>query len=185
MKRQALLTLGSVATLVLAAQPAWAFEWTLPASFNRLSLANQDGHHDTLGLQVPVLWLGGPIGPFALHFALGYAYQQEIGTGQSVNFATGTVDFDLEAPLKVVVPYVGAEGMAWYPINPPSFIQGVPLMIGPHAGIRFDLGGLVGLDLSAFGYPFGTNLFNVRDASGKPYTSAQSWGVEAKLSLNL
>ncbi len=173
------------ATLALSATPAQALEWTLPASYNRLSLKNAGGEHDTLGLQVPIMWFGGPIGPFALHFALGYAYQQEQATGKSINFATGTLDFDLEAPLKVIVPYIGAEGMAWYPINPPAFLQGTPLMVGPHAGIRFSLGGLIGLDLSAFGYPWGTNLFNVRDASGHPYTSAEAWGAEARLSLNL
>ncbi len=189
MKIPRTLSLGLLAllgaTLALPASPAQAFEWTLPASYNRLSLKNAGGEHDTVGLQVPVLWFGGPIGPFALHMALGYAYQQEQATGKSINFATGTVDFDLEAPLKFVVPYIGAEGMAWYPLNPPAFLQGTPLMVGPHAGLRFDLGGLVGLDLSVFGYPWATNLFNVRDASGHPYTAAQAWGAGARISLNL
>ncbi|MBU6430108.1 MAG: hypothetical protein KGR26_13920, partial [Cyanobacteria bacterium REEB65] len=90
---------------------------------------------------------------------------------------------DLEAPLKIVVPYVGAEGMAWYPLNPMPYLQGLPLLIGPHVGIRFDLGGLVGLDLSAFGYPWGNNLFNVIDASS--HVTGRAWGIGAKLSLNL
>ncbi|MBU6429005.1 MAG: hypothetical protein KGR26_08345, partial [Cyanobacteria bacterium REEB65] len=88
--------LGALAAFLALAQPADALEWMLPASYTRLSFGTGSQHHDTLGVHVPVAWFGGPLGgPFALHLALGYAYQRDLQTNASLNFVTGLADLDL------------------------------------------------------------------------------------------
>ncbi len=174
--------MAAILPLVLAA-PAGAFEWTIPASFHMISLAGPE-NHDLLGLQVPMLWLGGPLGPFALHFAGGYAYQRERVIGDNFNFVTLQADLDLEVPLGPLVPYIGGEIMGWYPIDARGYLQGLPLMASPHAGVRFSLFDLMALDVSVFGAPNVQNLWNVTNGAGQAYTGS-TFGAGGRFTLNL
>lgn len=181
-----------------AAAPAGAFEWTIPASYHSLSLRSGSENLDLTGLQLPLLWVGGPVGPLALHFAGGYAYQRvlnasTLGAGDNLNFVTLQADLDWELPFPVLVPYVGVEAMGWYPIDQKAYLQGLPLMAAPHAGVRFSLAELVSMDFWVFGFPkvpgvldlTGTqNVWNLTNAAGQPYTGT-AWGAGGRISLNL
>lgn len=176
---------GSAAVILISFCPhALAFEWTVPASFHRLAIASINEQHDFLGLQVPVAWFGGPLGPFAFHIAAGYAYQRETGLGDNLNFVTVEAALDFEFPIPLIIPYLGVAAMGWYPLNRVRYFQGIPLMAAPHAGIRFSLFEIVTFDLSAFGLPGVANLWNLTDGSGKPYTGT-SWGAGGRLTLNI
>lgn len=186
--------LSMAAGLLCALQaPAAAFEWTVPASYHALSVQSGTENHELMGLQMPVLWVGGPVGPFALHFAGGYAYQREKALGDHFNFVTVQADLDWELPFPIVVPYVGVEAMGWYPIDPKGYLQGIPVMAAPHAGVRFSLADIVSIDLWAFGYPAipgvfnltaTPNVWNVSNSAGQPYTGT-SWGAGGRIGLNL
>jgi hypothetical protein len=128
------------------------------------------------------MWMGGPIGPLALHVAGGYAYQRELSTGSPANFATFQADLDLEIPVPFVVPYAGLEGMAWFPIGSMPGAKGVPLMAGPHAGLRFSFFELAAFDVWAFGYPWGPNLWNLSDDQGLSF-QGKAWGAGGKASV--
>jgi len=184
-KRRGHLAVATIA-LAAAASPVQAFEWTVPASFHLLSLKGAE-NHDFMGLAVPVIWLGGPIGPLALHFAGGYAYQRERLIGDSYNFVTLQASLNLEVPIGPLVPYVGVEGQGWYPIDARGYLHGIPLMAAPHAGLRFSLLGLAGLDVWAFGLPGmpdAQNVWNVSDGAGRPYVGS-TLGAGARFTLNL
>lgn len=171
--------------MLQGAAPAKAFEWTLPAGFQRLTLkSNGEEVREFNGALVQVLWLGGPIGPFALHFGGGWAYERDRDTGIGLNFAMARASFDYELPLGGLVPYIGVEGMGWYPVNEQPFFKGYPLFAAPHVGVRFSLFDVVTLEVSAFGYPWGNNTWNVNDEAGTPYTG-QAWGAGGAVSLTL
>lgn len=190
---------------VAAAEPARAFEWTVPASFHALALRSSAESLDLAGLQVPLLWVGGPIGPLALHFAGGWAYQrvQRVldaqgvqatrNVGEALNFVTLQADLDWELPFPILVPYVGLEAMGWYPLEPKGYLQGLPLMAAPHAGVRFSLADIVSMDFWAFGFPdipgvanLGgiQNVWNLSNSAGQPYTGS-AWGAGGRIRLNL
>jgi hypothetical protein len=166
------------------AAPAAAFEWTIPASFLALNLTSPAEDHELLGLQLPVAWVGGPAGPFALHFAGGYAYQRETRSGDNLNFVTVQANLDLEFPLVVLVPYLGIEAMGWYPLDPRDYLKGLPVMAAPHAGVRFSLLNIVALDLWAFGIPGAQNVWNITNGTGQSYTGS-AWGAGGRVFLNL
>jgi hypothetical protein len=174
----------SATLLACVPWPAAAFEWTIPASFHYLQVKSAAEDHDFIGLHVPALWLGGPLGPFALHFAGGYAYQRERILGDNLNFISLQSDLDLELPIGPLVPYLGGSAMAWYPLDPKAYMQGIPLMAAPHVGLRFSLFELVTLDFNAFGYPGLQNVWNVTNSAGQPYTGS-SFGAGGKVSLSL
>ncbi len=184
----------TAAGMIVALQaPAAAFEWTVPASYHALSLRSGDENHDLIGLQMPLFWAGGPIGPLALHFAGGYAFQREQARGDNLNFITLQADLDYELPFPILVPYVGVEAMGWYPLDARGYMQGIPLMAAPHAGVRFSLFDIVAMDFWAFGFPAipgmanlakTENIWNLTNSGGNAYTGT-SWGAGGRISLNL
>lgn len=136
------LAIAGLAGSMLARPADAALQYTLPLSYQRMTLDGQQ----TQGIFVPVIWLQSPRRPLGLEIDAGYGYLGGPSGGYSL--LGGRLAVNLGLPIEGIMPFVGIEGYGNYALSRPAGVTGNPYGLAPRVGIKLDLG-LVQADLHA------------------------------------
>ncbi|MEB3299650.1 MAG: hypothetical protein VKO21_09220 [Candidatus Sericytochromatia bacterium] len=103
-------------------------------------------------VQVPLLWVGGPVGPLALKLYAGYARWTALQGPDAWNSVATKGDLFWELPMGPLVTSLGVTAQQWFPIGPAP-VRYMPGAWGFQAGARFYLLNLFEIEGSAWGHP--------------------------------
>lgn len=128
------VTLAGLAGVLLARPAEAALQYTLPLSYQRMTLDGQE----TQGVFVPMIWLQSPRRPLSLEIDAGYGY---LGSGQGgYSLIGGRIGLNLGIPFEGFYPFVGVEGYGNYAVSRPQGTSGNPYGLAPRVGIKMDFG---------------------------------------------
>jgi len=152
--------------------------YTLPVGGQVIETRVADEPVQARSVQVPIIWLGGPVGPLALKLQGGYARWNALTGTEAWHSVGARGDLVLEVPLGPITTMAGVMAQQWFPVGPAP-VRNMPGAYGLVAGGRFALLGLLDLEGSVWGLPDPEMNNLLGGATGR------AWGASAIIRVGL